>query len=232
MTADQPTPCADAPAIDPMRRCTATTRSGAQCRSYAIVGAVVCRMHGGAAPQVRRAAAERERAARQQSEIAAAVSLSVDAWRGRHPIESVEDARATASAMVEEVRSRLAESDFDVPDPPEGGGGERSAPLRQSITMELLRQWTDLAGKLGKASLDAGTEERKVRIDEAQGAALVASFRRFEAAMLAVVVEAVEGAAGGDAASVLAAVRSAWSSALPSVVRAAIDVDAIDGGAA
>jgi hypothetical protein len=165
-------------------------------------------------------------AERQQSEIAAAVSLSVDAWRGRHPIESVEDARATASAMVEEVRSRLAESDFDVPDPPEGGGGERVAPLRQSITMELLRQWTDLAGKLGKASLDAGTEERKVRIDEAQGAALVASFRRFEAAMLEVVGEALTAA---DAPPELAAsVRSAWSAALPAVVRAATEPAAID----
>lgn len=45
---------------DPMRRtCSATTRSGKSCRGLAIVGGTVCRMHGGAAPQVRRKAAMR-----------------------------------------------------------------------------------------------------------------------------------------------------------------------------
>lgn len=36
--------------------CTATKRNGMQCTNFAINGATVCRMHGGAAPQVRRAA--------------------------------------------------------------------------------------------------------------------------------------------------------------------------------
>lgn len=36
--------------------CTARRRNGTQCLNYAIKGASVCRMHGGAAPQVRRAA--------------------------------------------------------------------------------------------------------------------------------------------------------------------------------
>ena len=36
--------------------CTAKRRNGTQCLNYAIKGATVCRMHGGAAPQVRRAA--------------------------------------------------------------------------------------------------------------------------------------------------------------------------------
>lgn len=34
-------------------QCKAKTRSGVQCKSQAITGATVCRMHGGAAPQVR-----------------------------------------------------------------------------------------------------------------------------------------------------------------------------------
>lgn len=45
-------------------RCTAHTRSGRRCRNPAIIGATVCRMHGGAAPQVRRKAAERIAAVR------------------------------------------------------------------------------------------------------------------------------------------------------------------------
>lgn len=36
--------------------CTARRRNGTQCLNYAIKGATVCRMHGGSAPQVRRAA--------------------------------------------------------------------------------------------------------------------------------------------------------------------------------
>jgi hypothetical protein len=38
------------------RTCTARTRSGRGCRNAPIDGATVCRMHGGAAPQVKRAA--------------------------------------------------------------------------------------------------------------------------------------------------------------------------------
>lgn len=37
-------------------RCTARRKSGEPCRNHAIKGSNVCRMHGGAAPQVRRAA--------------------------------------------------------------------------------------------------------------------------------------------------------------------------------
>lgn len=45
---------------DPMdRRCTATNRQGRRCGKYAILGGTVCRMHGGAAPQVLAKAAER-----------------------------------------------------------------------------------------------------------------------------------------------------------------------------
>lgn len=38
------------------RQCTARTRQGNRCRQRPILGATVCRMHGGAAPQVKRAA--------------------------------------------------------------------------------------------------------------------------------------------------------------------------------
>jgi hypothetical protein len=41
------------------RQCTARTRSGRQCRRSAIKGGTVCRVHGGAAGQVKLAAARR-----------------------------------------------------------------------------------------------------------------------------------------------------------------------------
>jgi hypothetical protein len=40
-------------------RCNGTLQSGKQCRREAVDGSVVCDIHGGAAPQVRRRAAER-----------------------------------------------------------------------------------------------------------------------------------------------------------------------------
>jgi hypothetical protein len=44
---------------DPKRRCKAHSRSGKQCGNAPIMGGMVCRMHGGSAPQVKRKAAER-----------------------------------------------------------------------------------------------------------------------------------------------------------------------------
>jgi hypothetical protein len=49
--------------IDPLEgKCKATNRQGKRCGKYAIPGGTVCRMHGGAAPQVKNKAEERLRA--------------------------------------------------------------------------------------------------------------------------------------------------------------------------
>jgi hypothetical protein len=62
--------------------CTATRRDGSQCTNYAIRAATVCRMHGGSAPQVERAAQVRllmaaERVAGTLLEIAGDKSIPV-----------------------------------------------------------------------------------------------------------------------------------------------------------
>src|SRR5512132_664375 len=44
---------------DTVIRCNGTLQSGKRCRREAIAGSVVCEIHGGLAPQVRRRAAER-----------------------------------------------------------------------------------------------------------------------------------------------------------------------------
>ena len=46
----------EALAKDKGKRCTAHKHNGEQCRKFAIDGTNVCRVHGGAAPQVKRAA--------------------------------------------------------------------------------------------------------------------------------------------------------------------------------
>lgn len=50
-------------ATDPMKaQCTATNRQGKRCAKAPICGGSVCRMHGGAAPQVQAKAEERLKA--------------------------------------------------------------------------------------------------------------------------------------------------------------------------
>lgn len=45
--------------LPPPEQCLAHTRTGDRCKNPPILGSVVCRMHGGSAPQVRAKAAER-----------------------------------------------------------------------------------------------------------------------------------------------------------------------------
>lgn len=57
---------------DRPRRCRARRKDGQPCRCWAIRGGYVCRVHGGAAPQVRRKAAERLLSAKIYREMYAA----------------------------------------------------------------------------------------------------------------------------------------------------------------
>lgn len=47
------------PTVPDKRQCTAHNRAGKRCGKTPIVGGTVCRLHGGAAPQVAKKAAER-----------------------------------------------------------------------------------------------------------------------------------------------------------------------------
>ncbi len=45
--------------VAPLAQCRAKTRAGQPCKGRVILGGTVCRMHGGAAPQVKKSAHER-----------------------------------------------------------------------------------------------------------------------------------------------------------------------------
>ena len=52
-------------------------------------------------------------------------------------------------------------------------GTEALGTERAAVLLELLERWTDRAGRLAKLDLDAGLDERRVRISELSGAQLV-----------------------------------------------------------
>jgi hypothetical protein len=121
------------------RRCSARTSAGHECANAPIDGGTVCRVHGGSAPAVKAAAARRVVEARVLSTVE---SLRLELGQ-RHPIDVLLDQieRLAALAVLWE-----READFD-----------RSA-----------KAATD-AGRLAKLALDAGVDERRVRMAEAQG---------------------------------------------------------------
>jgi hypothetical protein len=95
-----PYPCPVAK-IRQARRCRAHRRDGRPCRCYAVTGAFVCRMHGGAAGQVKRKARERvvEQSARRL----------LAAWAASPAYQDYQDAAALAGdrPAIETLAERL-----------------------------------------------------------------------------------------------------------------------------
>lgn len=81
-----------------MAQCSAKSRSGNRCRQAAIKGGKVCRFHGGAAPQVERAAAVR--AARVEA-IAEAERMVARAGVEADPLEHLLESLYRAAALVD-----------------------------------------------------------------------------------------------------------------------------------
>lgn len=139
------------------RRCSATAKlSGEQCRNAPILGGTVCSYHGGSAPQVR-AAANRN--------LAETAAMRILREQGtpppddRHPVEHLL-AALTESAMVAEYLGKLAAA--ETPDQGVWRAWERERDRRAS---------------LAKASLDAGVDERRVRLAEANAVQLAGAIR-------------------------------------------------------
>jgi hypothetical protein len=106
--------------MKPERRCKAKShRTGKQCAKSAINGGTVCRTHGGAAPQVKRKAAERladlidpDRALREVASLAYSnVQELFDANGNLTPINQWPPHLAAAIASVEVVKKNIAAGD-------------------------------------------------------------------------------------------------------------------------
>ena len=91
----------------PPRQCVAIANAGEQCQHWAIVGATVCHKHGGKAPQIMKAAAQRITLAeallngdrRHPQEILASAMHQVDVL-GSQTVQSIADAGGTLTAEM------------------------------------------------------------------------------------------------------------------------------------
>lgn len=186
--------------------CSASTTSGKPCTQPAIKGADVCRMHGGSAPQVRRAAARRVARARVEAELPKILEEIEDALEGTHPVETLDDARRRAAAMVVALSSLLdRESLTDV-------GGPNADP-RPGVIEQMYHRWTQLAAHTSKLAADAGVDERLVRLQEADMALLADLVRRL-------VVDLADGlGARGCPPEAVSWMTSAW----PAMAREALE---------
>ena len=183
------------------RRCTAHTTSGRPCRNPPIKGTTVCRVHGGSAPQVRKAAARR---AAQLDAHQAAERMLAEAGVDADPIEHLVDSLRRTAALAIVYGQMVADLDHattqDDTGQPRGTLGYREAPkssndeLRVEANDRLLgldrhgaatlhpfvveyHRLLEVRAKLAKMAIDAGVEERRVQIAEEQGQVIVQVLR-------------------------------------------------------
>lgn len=149
--------------MDDDRRCTAKSkRSQQRCKRAAIRGGNVCATHGGKAPQVAGAAHQRLKLRAVEAEM-----------RQLHPDSDIDPSALLLETIGRDAArlrmfTRLVEDldvagDFGVYGPDHTGDGTAH------ILIRLEAQERDRLAKHCKMAIDAGIEERKVRLAEEQG---------------------------------------------------------------
>lgn len=206
--------------MDDNRRCTATNRQGKRCGRAAIEGGTVCVVHGGAAPQVKRAAEIR---AAQMSAHEQARRMVARAGVDADPIEHLLDSLHISAAMVHIYGEMVAaldasgeessrevrgwqDIDFDVV------GHDKASKVVARVdsdpllvetaggTVQLhpfvaeLRYWVAERGRFAALCIKAGIAERQTKVREEQ-AQLVAQAMRGLAQRLGIALDQRFGAA-------------------------------------
>jgi hypothetical protein len=163
--------------LEKSRQCTAKSRTGNRCKRYAVRGMTVCRFHGGAAPQVKKAA-ERRLAEQAAIEAVKTYGLPVDI----SPVDALlEEVRWTAGhvawlcARVQEVEQKALV--WGVTEKVDKGSGEfigvdTTEAAATNMWLTLYQRERKHLVDVCKAAISAGVEERRVRLAEQQGSLL------------------------------------------------------------
>lgn len=168
------------------QRCTATVkRTRARCRGPRVAGAAVCRMHGGAARQVRAAAAERLLDAEVRSTLA------------RLDVDPVDDPLTELSKLAGQVcawRDAIAQRVNELTSIRYSADGAGTEQLRTEVA--LFERALDRCASVLVAMARLGIDDRLVRISERQADAVV---RAVDAAISAAGVTGTEAASARQA---------------------------------
>lgn len=165
-------------------KCGAKTRSGGTCKRSAgwgtdHLGFGNCKWHGGATPN------GKKHAARQQAiSLAAQLAGEIDI----EPHDALLNALARAAAIVQVYARKVAElQDAELAvehykERHDDGGGyiERSSATQLHVWVRAYEEAVDRQARLAKTALDAGVDERRVRIVEQLGEQLAAFVHALE----------------------------------------------------
>ena len=178
----------DKPRESQAEQCHATAKqTGERCKNYAPEGLKVCKYHGGASPAAKakhqrfvedkRNARDRKR---QEELLERRVSRELEKFTAKfgmrsgeqkHPIEHLLDElwlSAQAVSVLGDQVKQLNRIDQE--------GGLNSG-REVHVTFELWNQERDRHARLAKMCLDAGVQERQVRVVESQAEVVVSAIR-------------------------------------------------------
>jgi hypothetical protein len=151
-------------------RCAAHNRAGKPCGKSPIKGGTVCSLHGGKAPQT---IAKADR--RVAHEIAVGQLGALLAEMGEtptpHPFEGLVTAYAKADRMVRALELLVGEM-------PSPLGINRFDEFVVHPLTALYGEWVERYARLQKLALDAGIDERRQQMSEAEARNLFAAFRQ------------------------------------------------------
>lgn len=170
-------------------KCRATTRAGEPCGNRPVLGAAVCRMHGGSAGQVKAAAARR----RQQEQVQQ-VLIALGEPEAIDPAQALLNLISWKYGEVKWLRAKVQElpeedltwgrSQTDVKIGRDGQVDTETKKAAPSLWWALLRTAEDQLADNAARALRSGVEERRVRLAEQQAdlvvQAMMAIFRRLK----------------------------------------------------
>lgn len=153
------------------RQCTAHKRNGARCTRWAIAGGTTCPSHGGSAPAVK-AAAQRRLLARQAEAEASAVLAHEGLARVEDPLGQLGLLASEVLAFKDALARRVNAIRGELSTINSLG----TEALR--VEVELYERALDRSGKFLDMLVRNGFEEKRVRLQEAQAAALFGALNR------------------------------------------------------
>lgn len=154
---------------DPMApRCTATSKqTGEQCRQRPVKGGAVCRFHGGAAPQVKAAAEQRDLA---QKADAAITQL----WPGLRNVDPVKDPVDSMARLAASLEQFLDVVGGKVNDLSHYAAGDSMSQLRGELV--LWERTASMLGRLLDSMARLGIAERHVELEQERAQLVTAAF--------------------------------------------------------